>query len=539
MGGSSAINAQALIPPSSASINAWAQLGNPGWDWPTLKPYFQKFHTLTSPSEEIKNCLSIDYLEENIRGKTGPIKASFPDNAEENVLAKAWVDTFKSLGYGITGDPFSGKVSGGFVSASTVDPVSKERSYAASAYYSPAKDRPNLHVTTDALVEKILLEHIDDPTINNDDDRYSASIVQYMHEGQVKMAKANKEVILCAGAIQSPQILELSGIGDRKLLESHGIKVLIDNPNVGENLQDHLFTGINYEVKDGIATADILRRDPKAAQAAMAEYTSKKTGPMASTAMAAFAFMPIVDFLTPGDAAGPAALKQLLEKHLPNTPTIHHGFIRSILQDPTESSASMFMTPVYAKLNTEPIIPNNSTTTTTQSVPEGNYITICTSILHPFSRGSTHISSPSAYSPPLINPAYLSHPLDAELFAYHILFLETIASTDPLTSFLKPSGGRRNPAAPPLRSVEAAKEFLRASAISNWHPTSSCTMLPRGTGGVVDPRLIVYGTKNLRVVDASVLPIVPRGNPQSSVYAVAERAVDLIREDHQLQSAGL
>lgn len=531
MGGSSAINAQALIPPSSASIDAWAQLGNPGWNWPTLKPYFQKFHTLTSPSEEIKKYLSIDYVEEDIRGKTGPIKASFPDNAEENVLAKAWVDTFKSLGYGITGDPFSGKVSGGFVSASTVDPVSKERSYAASAYYAPVKDRSNLHVITDALVEKILLEHIDDPTINNDDIRYSASVVQYMHEGQVKTAKANKEVVLCAGAIQSPQILELSGIGDRKLLESHGIKALIDNPNVGENLQDHLFTGINYEVKDGIATADILRRDAKAAQAAMAEYMSKKTGPMTSTAMAAFAFMPIVDFLTPGDA-GPAALKKLLDKHLPTTPTIHHGFIRSILQDPTETSASMFMAPTYAKLSTEPIIPNAST----QSVPEGNYITICTSILHPFSRGSTHISSPSAYSPPLINPAYLSHPLDAEIFAYHILFLETIASTDPLASFLKPSG-RRNPAAPPLRSVEAAKEYLRASAISNWHPTSSCTMLPRETGGVVDPRLRVYGTKNLRVVDASVLPIVPRGNPQSSVYAVAERAVDLIRED--LQRAGL
>lgn len=534
MGGSSAINAQALIPPSSASIDAWAELGNPGWNWLTLKPYFQKFHTLTSPSEEIKKYLSINYLEENIRGKTGPIKASFPDNAAENVLAKAWVDTFKSLGYGITGDPFSGKVSGGFVSASTVDSVSKERSYAASAYYAPAKDRPNLHLITDALVEKVLLEYIDDPTINNDDGRYSASIVQYMHEGQVKMAKANKEVVLCAGAIQSPQILELSGIGDRKLLESHGIKVLIDNPNVGENLQDHLFTGLSYEVKDGIATADILRRDSKAAQAAMAEYMSKKTGPMTSTAMAAFAFMPIVDFLTPGDDAGPAALKQLLDKHLPDNPTIHHGFIRSILQDPSESSASMFMTPVYAKLSTEPIIPNS---TTTQSVPEGNYITICTSILQPFSRGSTHISSPSAYSPPLINPAYLSHPLDAELFAYHILFLETIASTDPLASFLKPSG-RRNPAAPPLRSLEEAKKFLRASAISNWHPTSSCTMLPREAGGVVDARLRVYGTKNLRVVDASVLPIVPRGNPQSSVYAVAERAVDLIREDH-LQSAGL
>lgn len=484
-----------------------------------MKPYFQKFHTLTPPSEEIKKYLSIDYVDEDIRGKTGPIKASFPENADENVLAKAWVDTFKSLGYGITGDPFSGKVSGGFVSASSVDPDSKERSYAASAYYAPAKDRLNLHVVTEALVEKILLEHIDDSTVDNDDGRYSASFVQYLHQGQVKMAKANKEVILCAGAFQSPQILEVSGIGDRTLLESHGIKVLINNPNVGENLQDHPFTGISYEVKDGIATADILRREPKAAQAAMAEYMNNKTGPMTSTAMASFAFMPVVDFVTPDDT-GPVALKQLLNKHLPTTPTIHHDFIRSILQDPTETSGSMFMTPVYAKLDTDPISPP-----TTQSAPEGNYITMCASLLQPFSRGSTHISSPSAYSPPIINPAYLSHPLDAELFAHHVLYLETIASTLPLASYLKPSG-RRSPA--PLASLDAAKEFLRQSAISNWHPTSSCSMLPRENGGVVNPRLRVYGTKNLRVVDASVLPIVPRGNPQSSVYAVAERAVDLI-----------
>lgn len=400
-------------------------------------------------------------MDEDIRGKTGPIKASFPDNAEENVLAKAWVDTFKSLGYGITGDPFSGKVSGGFVNASSIDPESKERSYAASAYYAPAKDRMNLHVIADALVEKIILEHIDDSTVDHDDGRYSASIVQYVNEGKVKMAKANKEVILCAGAIQSPQILELSGIGDRTLLESHGIKALVDNPNVGENLQDHPFTGISYEVKDGIATADILHRDPKAAQAAMEKYMSKKIGPMTSTAMASSAFMPIVDFLTPDDA-GPEALKQLLDKHLPNNPTIHHDFIRSILQDPTESSASIFITPVYAKLDTDPIVPQN----TTQSVPEGNYITICASLLHPFSRGCTHISSASAHSPPLINPAYLSHPLDAEIFAHHILFLETIASSPPLASFLKPSG-RRNPIAPPLASLDTAKEFLTGSVISN------------------------------------------------------------------------
>lgn len=522
LGGSSAINAQAMIAPSKASMDAWARMGSSGWDWDTMKTYYQKFHTLTLPSEASKEYLGIDYVDENVRGKSGPIQVSFTDL--HSPLAKAWVETFKTLNYKQTGDPFSGKATGGFTNACTIDPKTKERSYATSAYYAPVSDRTNLHVITEAFVEKVILEHSSDGV--------SASGVQFTHQGKSQTVNAQKEVILAAGAIQSPQLLELSGIGDAALLKSHGLEVYIDNGNVGENFQDHLFTGVAYEVKEGVSTLDVMRRDPSVAQAALQEYMTSRTGPLVSGSLESFAFLPVVEFLT---SDGQDILKQLLDKYLPNTANesspgekLHYDFVRSILESEDEASASFFLSPIYAKFNTTPLsqVPK-------EDAPCGDYVSLLTSLLHPFSRGSVHINSAKYDDKPTIDPKYLSHPLDAELFGRHLQYIETIAETEPLKSFIKP-GGRRNVAS--IKDLAAAKDFLRANAISNWHPTSTCSMLPREVGGVVNERLVVHGTRNLRVVDASIMPIVPRGNPQSTVYAVAERAADLIKEDHRLKT---
>ena len=287
-------------------MDAWAELGSPGWDWETMKTYYQKFHTLTLPSEAAKEFLGVDYVDENVRGKSGPIQASFPES--QNPLTKAWVDTFKKLNYQLTGDPFSGKSTGGFTNAATINPKTKERSYVTSAYYALVSDRTNLHVITEAFVEKIILERSAQGV--------SASGVQFTHQGQSQTVKAQREVILAAGAIQSPQLLELSGIGDASLLKSHGLEVYIENRNVGENLQDHLFTGISLEVKEGVSTMDLMRRDPGVAQAALQEYMTSRTGPLVSGTLESFAFMPVVEFLTPN---GAKILSQLLDQHLSKT----------------------------------------------------------------------------------------------------------------------------------------------------------------------------------------------------------------------------
>ena len=170
----------------------------------------------------------------------------------------------------------------------------------------------------------------------------------------------------------------------------------------------------------------------------------------------------------------------------------------------------------------------------TTTIEDGKYITLATFLSYPLSRGSVHIRSNSVADKPVIDPNYFSHPLDLETHARHLRYIETIVSTEPLASLLTPNR-RRSPAFAKVGpDLAAAKDYLRRTMISAWHPVGTCAMLPRDDGGVVDERLKVYGTQNLRVVDASIMPLICRGNTQSTVYAIAERAADLIKEDHQL-----
>ena len=162
----------------------------------------------------------------------------------------------------------------------------------------------------------------------------------------------------------------------------------------------------------------------------------------------------------------------------------------------------------------------------------GNYITICALLSYPLSRGSVHIRSASKEDKPTIDPNFLHHPMDLDIFAYHLQFLESLSITEPLKSLLKPRGLRIPDFAPTKPDLEAAKNYLGQTVTAGWHPVGTCAMKPRDKGGVVNERLIVHGSTNLRVVDASIMPLISRGNTQSTVYAVAERAADLIKEDH-------
>ena len=161
------------------------------------------------------------------------------------------------------------------------------------------------------------------------------------------------------------------------------------------------------------------------------------------------------------------------------------------------------------------------------------FLTIGVEYSYPLSRGSAHIHSASAAEPPTINPHYFSHPLDLEMHARQLRFIETIVATNPLASLLK-SDGKRSPGYGHVTDLEAAKDYLRRTAISGWHPVGTRAMRPREQGGVLNERLVVHGSRNLRVVDASMMPLISRGNPQTTVYAVAERAADIIKEDHEM-----
>lgn len=523
LGGSSGINVQALIAPSRTDIDAWEKLGNSEWNWKTLAPYFKKFYTLTKPTPEACEHLGLDWIDEEVRGVSGPVQASFP-GALEDPIPKAWNDTFRSLGYPVTGDPFTGNSTGAYSIPCTVDMASKERSYAATAYYHTASKRPNLHLHTGALVKSIVLEEVNGC--------YIAKEVRFIREGKEHTVKVSKEIILAAGVFQSPKILELSGIGASSLLQKHDIPVRIDNPYVGENMQDHILVGIGFEVKEGVDTGDdIIRQDQEAVQAALTAYQTSKTGPLCSPGAAAFAFMPLVEFL---DEDGKAKLKDLLREY--SETTRNHPIqqqlsqhVRSILESPNEASGA-FLT-FAAQMQTGNSL-KYSAAFHGEAKP-GKFVTIAAALLHPLSVGNVHIASPDPTQAPTIDPKYLSHPLDIEILGRHVAYLETIAATEPFASYLKPDGKRNTPTSY-AKDLDAAKEYVRAAGVSFWHCVGSCAMLPREKGGVVNERLIVHGTKNLRVVDASIMPVIPQCNTQSTVYAVAERAADVIKADRGL-----
>ena len=487
-----------------------------------MEQYYKKVYSLSHLDNEAIDYLGAAWLSEKCNYPAGPVQTSFTTSVGDPI-ARAWLDTFRTLGYHTDENPFSGTATGAFHCLSSIDPVTKERCSAATAYYSPVSDRPNLHVLTGSLVSRILIE--------KRGSKVYATGAELAKGDHVQVIKAQKEVVLAAGVFQSPKLLELSGIGGRDLMRTHGLEVHIDNPNVGENLQDHIFCGVSFQVKEHLQTMDdLFRKEASAIQAAMTAYQTNKSGPLASVGIASYAYLPVMDFLS---GSGRDDMMKLLEKFAPepmekrNYPSHqYYQIAKSILSDPHESSAAFLNVPTQTNITIDPDSDDKD------PLP-GKHVSIGAVLCQPLSRGSVHITSADPSKHPIIDPKYLSHPLDLEILARHIRYIDTIATTQPFQSLLEPLGRRRGPKSMDLDSV---KGYVQRTGISMWHPTSTCSMLPREKGGVVDDRLVVYGTANLRIVDASIMPLIPRANIQSSVYAVAERAADIIKGDYGLKS---
>ena len=477
--------------------------------------------------------MGINWIDDEVTATNGPIQASFTDSPE-NPLGKAWVNAFEELGTGITADPFSGHSTGAFSCPASIDPATKTRSYSASAYYAPAAQRPNLDVLTGANAKLIALEG------SSSGSPLTARAVVFTDKDGEHQVKANREVILAAGAFQTPKLLELSGIGDMSLLQKLGITCKVDNSGVGENLQDHLMTGVSFEVAEGVMTGDpLVRQEPGVFELFMQMYQEHHAGPLASGALMSYAFTPILaDTIEKLDPGAQKDLEQAIKdlKHN-NDLSISANqrsaaeYLTKLLQAKSESTGALFALPVQVNLHNGP----KQIGMTTNPV-QGNYLSIGAALVHPLSRGSSHIASADPATPPVIDPRYLSHPFDIEVYARHLMAVEALAAAEPLASLLKPGGRRAQPGPNGARvdTVERAKEYIRATALSNNHPVGTCCMAPRDKGGVVNAELRVYGVQGLRVVDSSVMPLIPQANTQTTVYAVAEKAADLIKQSYGL-----
>ncbi|OLN86276.1 Versicolorin B synthase 2 [Colletotrichum chlorophyti] len=517
LGGTSALNFMLMLYPSRGILDAWGALGNEGWNFDALAPYFRKFGTDHPPPQSAKDIVGLEYHDETLSGK-GPLQVSFGEGY--NPMNAAWMGTFKKLGLGTTGDPRSGKAFGAFQNPCSIDPETKTRSFAASAYYTPeVAKRANLVVLTETQVKKIVFD-----SINGDISAIGVQLVT--KDGQEKVVSANVEVILAAGTLHTPQLLELSGIGGKDLLESHSIPVLVDNPNVGENVQDHPIVCQSFEVNDGVPSGDILR-DGNILNAVVGQYQATREGPLGQSTISS-AYAPLADN---NGVLSEKSKAEIFASHESLTGTPSAKLVRSLIESPQEPSSQYLLFPSQITISDHPasmaeyILP---------SLPE-NYITVMTVLNHPFSRGTVHITSPDYTVLPTWDPRYNSNPLDLELLARNVQFVERIVGTEPFSNLFKPDGKRL----PDLKGddLESAKEIVRQRQISVFHVAGSCSMLPREQGGVVDQRLRVYGTKKLRVVDASIFPLEPLGNIQSTVYAVAERAADIVKEDRKAGKA--
>jgi choline dehydrogenase-like flavoprotein len=509
--------------PSRTNLDTWGKMGNKGWSFDHLAPYFQKFATSHPPSEAIRETLGgLAYYQEDMKGD-GPIQLSFDD--QYSVMNEKWFKTFAELGLEMKTDPRTGRAVGAFQNSSTIEKGTNIRSSAVTAYYTDeVAKRPNLKVLMETTVQKLTTEIRDGEVV--------ATGVQVKDkDGQLATILAAKEVILAAGTIRTPQLLEVSGIGDRVLLESLGIDVLIDNPNVGEHMQDHLMTSQQFPVKKDYPSADGLR-DPAKFQSAFEQYATTKQGPLAGMGTSV-AYVPMADrngVMTRADR------KALFDKYLNNSsgPAIspvqkrEFKLMRELLEAEEEPAIQYLCFP--GSLTVTPH-PDTLTDMFTSHAPY-DCIGIMALLNHPFSRGSVHISSPDVSVPPTWDPNYCSHPLDLEILARTVGFVEKIVNTPPYKDMIDPSLKRLPDATGD--DLETAKEIVRSRTVSCFHIAGTCRMLPRELGGVVDEKLIVHGTKNVRVVDASMMPLEPLGNIQTTVFAVAERAADLIKESRKL-----
>lgn len=520
LGGSSAINLMALIFPSRACLDGWKDIGNPGWGWDEMQKYYRKFQRHCQPADDVAKALGMEVYNNDSMTMDGPIMSSHPKAAD--VAQTAWVDTWKHLRKQLNGDPLSGDSIGGYTSAASVDPLKGERMHSGVGYYAPVAQRKNLHVVTGAMIDKVELD------ASNQDNVVATGVV-FTYEGKTYTVKARKEVILSAGTLASPAILERSGIGSKALCAQLGIQNIIDSPGVGENFQDHLTSAVSYEVNDNVPTADVMR-DPCVIQQVMEQYQTSKSGPLANGGGHSFAYTPLSNFDDPPFSQDD--MQTLLDKHLPcsNTKvdsfkTRHESFVRSILSRPSEASSSLCLISVQC---------DTRRAETPKEVfginkPE-NYISMLPQLAHPLSRGSVHITSTDPDVYPEIKPNFLAHPLDAEIMGRHMMQVETIARTPPLSGLLKPNG-MRIPEGSDAHTLESAIELVKAGGMSNYHPAGTCAMVPKDLGGVIDSRMKVYATRNLRVCDASLFPLMVRGNIQSTVYACAEKGSDVLKED--------
>ncbi|CAG7565815.1 unnamed protein product [Fusarium equiseti] len=478
LGGSSAMNFLCYDRASSAEYDAWGELGSPGWNWKTM------IHGMTKSENFTGN-------DGDVHGRNGPIKSTY-NRIVPDVL-KPWQSVVNKLGVATNkGGSLGGNPIGVMFQPTNIDVTNYTRSYSANSYLPKAG--PNLTVRTNNHVAKVLF---------SEKKGLVATGVALQDGSKIK---ARKEVILSAGSIQSPGLLELSGIGQAAVLAKAGIKDLLHLPGVGENYQDHLRTSNTYRLKKGYESFDpmIFDTEGSLAKQEFNLWLQNKVSWYDYTT-SAYAFL------------NWAQISKKTGKHL--TSLANDGFSSNgtVVDKKKLEYLSNLSIPQL-----ELILEANYVGAA--GYPGGNFITIFSSVMHPMSRGSVHINPKAPKGKPVIDLNYLNNEYDVRALIEGAKFARKVAKTEPLRSMWE----AETEPGPEVTTDEQFREFAVKTVNSFYHPVGTCAMLPKKDGGVVDADLKVYGTKNLRVVDASIIPVQLSGHIQTAVYGIAETAAQKI-----------
>jgi len=449
LGGTSSINGMVYMRGNPADYDEWRQRGCTGWDWDSVLPYFRK-------AEDQERG------EDPFHGVGGPLRVS--DQPARFELAEHWIAAAIEAGLPANNDFNNGQQEGAGPFQSTTN--RRRRWSTAAAYLRPARGRKNLTVATNSLATRVVI------------DNHRATGVEFIRNGAKETAQARGEVIVCGGVYNSPQLLQLSGLGPGELLHGLGIPVVRDMPAVGADLQDHFYVRLAFRCTKPITLNDVANNPLRKVTAGL-QYMLFRTGPLATNGICAGGF---------------ARSDQRLER-----PDIQLNF-------------SLWS---FAERTRKGVYPHPFPGFTVSAVH-----------LRPDARGEVRLKSADPFAPPAIRFNFLKTNYDLRALTAGMRLARKIVNQPALSDYVADE-------LIPGKDVNNDAEFeaaIRKNGISNLHPVGTCRM-GADEAAVLDPRLRVRGVGHLRVVDASVMPSVPAGNTNAPSIMIGEKASDMILED--------
>ncbi|KAL2847840.1 hypothetical protein BJY01DRAFT_262835 [Aspergillus pseudoustus] len=507
LGGSSAINFMAYGRPSAVDFDDWG----PGWSWADLMPYYKKSEKLEmaglSPTCPVQ--VEDHGLKGGIHTSLGPWQAPV-----ETPLLAAMDQT---SGLPRPREPWSGDHLGFHRCLFTVDRTGlPQRSYSVNGYLQPVLGQANLCVLTNALAEKILLN-----------EQQRAYGVDFLFQNTRYQVSVKREVVLCAGTLESPKLLELSGIGSPSHLASLGIPCRIPLPSVGGNLQEKPVSAVVYELADGVLSLDSIIRDKQLFEEHIRLLQSEHTGGLSGA-------ISLMGFLPYGTQVPADQLNKTIASIRDQQPSFSEDETASIyrrqyqqtaahLQDSRSSDIQLVALPTAFGIDRA----YQDCSKLSPGPPPGRNAcySLMVSSMYPVSRGSAHAQSRDVTVPPRVDLGFLTHEADVDVLAAAVTAADKIFQSPPMRDQVK---SRLLP--PPtvdLGAPDEARDYVRDKVMSYHHAVGTCAL-----GSVVDGNLLVKNTRGLRVVDASVMPAQVSHAILGTVYAIAEKAVDLIEAHH-------